>query len=362
MKGSTISNCLNLSGIAVLALLPCYSHAQSSVSIYGIVDGGISYVSNAGGHSVFLLDTGVMQGNRWGLRGSEDLGGGRSAIFTLEGGFALDTGAAGQGGLIMGRQTWVGLADKSLGTVTFGRQYDFMYDTLGGYNTPTWSAGGYSNNPLDNDRLSGQRINNSVKYKIRTDGGLTVGAMYGFSELPGNINGSGRTYSVGVNYVNGPVSLGAAYANISGATVDIAPLVGSRTPRPIGGVSSEIFGIGGAYQVTPTTTVYSVITEAIYRGTTGASSGIFRNYEAGIAYRPSAWLFGFGYTMTTLLDNKYHQGNLTADYFFSKRTDVYVQSIFQHAVGDTAKADIISMPGSSTRNQLILRIGMRHKF
>ena len=93
------------------------------------------------------------------------------------------------------------------------------------------------------------------------------------------------------------------------------------------------------------------------------ANGTFRNYEGGFAWLYNVvWNFGFGYTLTTLNGNKYHQGSLTADYLLSARTDVYVESIFQHAVGDTAHADIISMTGSSGRNQLLLRIGMRHRF
>ncbi|WP_081081482.1 porin [Burkholderia stagnalis] len=337
--------------------------AQSSVTLYGIVDAGITWVSNAGGKTATLMDTGIMQANRLGFRGVEDLGGGLKAIFALETGYNLGTGALGQGGLGFGRQSWVGLTHERYGTVKLGRQLDFMYDPLGTYNTPTLSAGGYGNNPLDNDRMGGQRVNNAVKYLSPSFGGLTLGAMYGFSNLPGQINGNGRTYSFSANYTNGPLSVATAYADISGQTIDISPIVGSSKPVLLGGDFARTWGAGGTYQVVPNVTLYALYTQAIYRGASAAANGTFHNYEGGVSWLfRSFWNFGFGYALTTLNGNKYHQGNLTADYFLSKRTDVYVQSIFQHATGDTAHADVISMPGSSGRNQLLLRVGMRHKF
>ncbi|MFP3617304.1 porin, partial [Paraburkholderia sp. SIMBA_050] len=77
---------------------------------------GISYVnhstksSTAAGSKLFKFDDGIAQGSRWGLRGTEDLGGGLKAIFVLENGFSVGTGAAGQGGAMFGRQAYVGLS------------------------------------------------------------------------------------------------------------------------------------------------------------------------------------------------------------------------------------------------------------
>ena len=70
-----------------------------------------------------------------------------------------------------------------------------------------------------------------------------------------------------------------------------------------------------------------------------------------------------GYGLTTLGANKYHQLNLTYDYFLSKRTDVYVQSIIMHATGESATAADYQHSGfAECGNQVLLRVGMRHKF
>jgi predicted porin len=246
--------------------------------------------------------------------------------------------------------------------LTAGHQYDFMCDTLELYYTPTWSAGGYANNPLDNDRMSGQRVDNSVKYVTPNFAGFSFGAMYGFSNLAGNINGNGRTYSFTGVYSHGGFSAGAAYTEISGTQLDISPLVGSPTPVNVGGDKLRTWGAGANYQFSHVT-VYGVYSQAQYESANGLPSAMFRNYQGGVSYtHDAAQVYGVGYGLTTLGANKYHQLNLTFDYFLSKRTDVYVQSIIMHATGDSATAAVISIPASSNGNQVLLRVGMRHKF
>ena len=119
--------------IALLALplLAGAAHAQSSVTLYGFVDAGLVYVNNQSGHSNVETITGQTSGSRWGLRGSEDLGGGLKAIFTLENGFDTSNGKLLQGGREFGRQAFVGLSSDTWGAVTLGRQYDPMTELVG---------------------------------------------------------------------------------------------------------------------------------------------------------------------------------------------------------------------------------------
>ncbi len=103
--------------LVTAALAATSAHAQSSVTLYGIIDAGISYANNAartgGNDSLVKYDDGVAQGSRWGLKGAEDLGGGLKAIFTLENGFNSGNGTLGQGGAMFGRQAFVGLARRT---------------------------------------------------------------------------------------------------------------------------------------------------------------------------------------------------------------------------------------------------------
>lgn len=87
-----------------LAGLTGAAHAQSSVTLYGIIDAGIGYVHNADGNGKQVgMINGNMNGNRWGIKGSEDLGGGLKAVFQLESGFDPGTGRSNQGGREFGR-------------------------------------------------------------------------------------------------------------------------------------------------------------------------------------------------------------------------------------------------------------------
>ncbi|MGH8783237.1 porin, partial [Paraburkholderia sp.] len=115
--------------IGALGLVSASAYAQSSVTLYGILDTGVEYVShaNAAGNGVVRMPgiTGEIP-SRWGLRGSEDLGGGYKAVFNLENGFNTRGGDVNQGGRLFGRQAWVGIASP-YGQLSFGRVYTMTY-------------------------------------------------------------------------------------------------------------------------------------------------------------------------------------------------------------------------------------------
>ncbi|MFP3244770.1 MAG: porin, partial [Paraburkholderia sp.] len=84
--------------LAVSAAFAAPVFAQSSVTLYGVIDEGFNYTSNVGGHAAYEMESGYAQGSRWGLKGTEDLGGGLKAIFQLENGFDANTGKLAEGG------------------------------------------------------------------------------------------------------------------------------------------------------------------------------------------------------------------------------------------------------------------------
>jgi predicted porin len=164
-----------LSSLAVCA--PGASHAQSSVTLYGIIDTGIEYVTNVGPKKSSVVRSPSLTGSipsRWGLRGKEDLGGGLSAIFVLESGFAPSTGALNQGGRLFGRQAYVGIS-SGWGTLTLGRQYSQIYWAIPG---DTMGPNVYAAADLD-PYLAQPRLDNAIAYTF-TSSGLTVGATYSF--------------------------------------------------------------------------------------------------------------------------------------------------------------------------------------
>ncbi|QGZ65633.1 porin [Paraburkholderia acidisoli] len=352
---------------ACVALGAGAAHAQSAVTLYGIVDAGIGYVSNVGGKTQVLATNSIMQANRLGFRGSEDLGGGTKAIFTLENGYSTTTGALGQGGKLFGRQAFVGLKDDRYGTLTLGNQYDFMGLTLGMYETSTWLLGQYSDHPFANDRANSLRLTNSVQYLTPVWSGFQFGAMYGFSNLPGDINGDGRAYSFSATYAAGPLNVAAAYTEVAGTSsvLDISTLFGRPAGTvQIGGSYLRTFGVATSYRFAKTF-VYAMYTQALYAGVRGQNvqNALFRNGELGLTYSLTPYVTaGAGYTLTTLGSTKLHQVSTTLDYAFSKRTDVYAMFLAEHAQGNSVHASIIGIGGSSSPNQLVADIGIRHKF
>ncbi|HTJ94310.1 MAG TPA: porin, partial [Pararobbsia sp.] len=206
---------------ALTGLIASAAHAQSSVTLFGLLDEGLLYannqkVSGTEGKPAFLMNSGNIYTSRFGLRGQEDLGGGLAAIFWLENGLNVSTGKANNGGDLFGRQAWVGLSSNQYGTVTLGRQYDLMVDFVAPTSaTGAQFGGNLAEHPYDNDNLNNDlRLNNSVKYKTIDYAGLKVGALYAFSNDAGQFSNN-SAYSLGASYANGPILLGAAYMQIN---------------------------------------------------------------------------------------------------------------------------------------------------
>src|ERR1700712_1915952 len=287
---------------AVFGTFGVVAHAQSSVTLYGLIDAGVSYVNNAAtatGHDRLVrYGDGVAQGSRWGLRGVEDLGGGLQAIFTLESGFSSGDGTLGQGGALFGRQAYVGIAKKGMGSVPLGRQYSFSTDYLGGNysmggQTP---AGNYAYHINDLDQLTSSRINNAVKFSSANFAGLTFGALYGFSNQAGAfagapasgttaapVAGSSRSYSLGVNYANGPFGIGAAYTDIrypSQATPAFSTTIANVSTGNVRDLRTV--GVGSRYAIGPAT-LWALYTNTRFEALTGAAT-TFAAYEAGAKY------------------------------------------------------------------------------
>ena len=200
----------SLIALAVLAASGA-AMAQSSVTLYGVVDAGIAREDN-GSATTTRMDTGNLNGNRWGLKGSEDLGGGLKAIFTIESGFSLDTGAGST--VLFNRQSWVGV-QSGFGTVKLGRQMNPVYATAG-----TWDVFGDAL-AGDSSRLfsyNGSRTDNMVSYNYAA-GGFYGELQYGLGEVPDNNsitgeNSAGRTAAMFVGYKTGPFDVVLTHQNI----------------------------------------------------------------------------------------------------------------------------------------------------
>lgn len=199
----------------LLALLGAFAGtaaAQSSVTVYGAIDLGLVHESGGAGGSVAKLSSGVEAGSRLGFKGTEDLGGGLSAHFQLENGLAADTGGFNQGGLLFGRQAYVGLKGN-FGTVNFGRQYLPLYNAFADADPFGAGLAGSAGNLFPYPA----RMDNTILYMTPAMGGFTGEFAYGLGEVAGNASAN-RHLDLTVGYQNGPLAVKLAHHNIRNAT------------------------------------------------------------------------------------------------------------------------------------------------
>ncbi|QEZ44351.1 porin [Cupriavidus oxalaticus] len=407
---------LFLTGIAACCGI---AHAQSSVTLYGMIDGGINYTSNiqtgrgpngalTGASQTAMLDGGQggVSGSRWGMRGTEDLGGGVKALFQLEGGFNFDSGTMGQGGALFGRQAFVGVSTR-YGTVTLGRQYDSMRDYVQPYAATAYTSGVMGARPGDFDNLANsRRINRAIKYTSNTYNGLVFGGLYSLGGVAGDVT-QNQLWSVGVRYSGGPLSFGAAYVNARNPNLSYFGTnpnasktpsgnnmgsVGSATSaqyNPIfAGFSSarslQLAGAGVSYAF-GNTLVGLNYTNArfIDLGDTAESGPNPFNYtgtatlnspEIHIQYQMTPSLkVGAAYSYTKVRRANYSDGagynvmSAGASYRFSARTQLTAIVVYQTAHGtdslnQSAVATIDGLSASATSRQTSVRLGLRHAF
>jgi GBP family porin len=191
------------------------ARAQSSVELYGLIDAGVTYTSNQNGHANVQQTSGAVNFNRWGFRGSEDLGDGLHAVFTLENGFLINSGALGENGREFGRQAFVGLSSDQYGAVTLGRQYDSVITYISSMSLGNTQYGGTEfAHPFDNDNFNDSlRISNSIKYQSIDYAGFKFGGLYGFSNDAGAF-ANNRAYSFGASYSYSGFTVAAAYLQV----------------------------------------------------------------------------------------------------------------------------------------------------
>ena len=374
------------------------AHAQNSVTLYGVIDTGFTYVHNANGNEKLVgTSSGNLSGDRWGLKGQEDLGGGLKAIFQLENGFDVNTGKLNQGGREFGRQAFVGLTADKYGTVTLGRQYDPLVDMVQGITGDNYWAS-IVGTPGDVDNYdNSSRVNNGVKYVSPNYAGLQFEGMYGFSNGAGT-TGQGQTWSGAVAYNNGPLGLAAGYYYTSNPSAGRTAAAGSTWNSPSsdsifdspinnGYSSAHSIGIARAaaqYAIGPVT-VGGSYSNAKYRPDGFSAFTSTQTYNVGsvfVNYQVTpAFLVGTGYTYEKASGDTgahYNQVGIGADYTLSKRTDFYALGAYQKASGtqatyvtnggvttrvtQSAQASIGSFGFAGTSSQEMVIVGIRHKF
>lgn len=348
--------------LAVAALAACTSSAwaQSSVTLYGIVDAAVRYTSNANaGSSQKQLIPGGMSQSRLGVNITEDMGGGLKAIANMEHRLNSDTGTVAAADFW--RQVWVGIQSNDFGQVRLGRQYNILFDVY----TSTYSSFRYS--PYieaykpEIGLSAGARQDNMVKYLGQ------VGNVYGEIQVSAG-EGNSQNKSAGglLRYNDGTWGLGGAYLQVTdtlGKKVKATTIGGSYTAGPLyvnlswGQNKFDAGGLlGGAY--------------------TAGLLGTVLNAAANDVKKRDMIMGGFTYQLTPQLNlgaqywrteqthysaalantkSKSDYFAVVADYAFSKRTDAYVEADYTKHSGAVAFAN-----GAAKRGGAM--VGLRHRF
>ncbi|WP_323145011.1 porin [Massilia phyllosphaerae] len=193
--------------------------AQTNVAIYGVVDAGLSFEAGNKDGAITKVTGGAASGSRLGFRGTEDLGGGTTAMFLLESGIQADTGVSGQGGVLFGRQAFVGLGNKDLGSVTFGRQYAPHY-LVAVFADPFVSGTAADEKNLINAVSNGGRMDNSVKYASPVWNGVSGELAYAAGEIAGDQTAN-RSLGFSLGYDRGPLAVRLALHDHSNDTATL---------------------------------------------------------------------------------------------------------------------------------------------
>lgn len=335
--------------------------AQSSVTFYGSLDQSVVHINGIGGAAMYAMYGGTTQPDRFGLRGTEDIGGGLRANFWLEGGIAPQTGSMINPTSFFNRNSTVGLSGD-FGSFTLGQQGDLMFDWVGKTSNGFQLQNFYAMHPGNFDNMAETfAYSNSVRYNTPTWSGLTLGAIYGLSSAaPGAP--SNRNTSLGANYINGPLRVAAAYSQQNNRTLRGFASFAASSGLPANGVMSQVTnaGLGAGYRVA------AFGFNAVYTQSkmdAGALSATMRNLDLGLSYNfAAAYTLNAGYSRSKLVSTNWNLYSLMLMYNFSKRTQLYLQDTFQQASqGQVAWLNGAGGPSSDGR-QNIVGVGLHHSF
>ena len=343
-----------LVALALSAAAAGVASAQTAnVTLYGIVDtylssqrigGGGTGVTAVPARSTTMVTGGGLSGSRWGLRGSESLGGGMNAIFTLEGGFASDTGGLGQGGRLFGRRAVVGL-NGGFGTVTIGRDYSPNFyvmcnsdDTFGGCLTgfsAVANMSGFFANTLRQD--------NQLRYVSPNMGGLTGEVAWAAGEVAGSSSKS-RTFGANVQYKNGPIYAGLGFSDQKNAA---------------GTGSDKQFIFGATYNFG---VAYAGITYIENKNVAGVKT---KPLIGSVTVPFGAARVGLQVAQSKSGSAKAQSVGLLGEYDLSKRTELYAAYVQCKNKGVACSADGNVANSTATldgQKASVFALGVKHKF
>lgn len=355
--------------LAAAGLVSGGAMAQTNVTIYGIVDTSIRYLSsdNAAGQHNFVVTNGAISNSRIGFKGTEDLGGGLKAVFRLENGFNSDTGGMSSPGVLFSRQSYVGLSG-TFGTVTIGRQQTPLFDLMADHFDPL-TVGNYDQNSWMPAGATLVRNSNMLKY-YGTFGGLAAGVSYAAGEQAGSVK-RGSQIGGTLAYTAGPFAIGGGFQQtVSAVNSDWKDTAYNLSLSYTLG-AAKLFG--GYYQIkdsTGTTPAYFGVSNSA-AAINGGIAGVERKdnaYFLGATFQATpAWsLTAAGYydksknvtvaTLGNLGDGTRYALVGVAEYALSKRTQVY-GTVDYNKAKNAALSELVGRD-----NVTGVAVGIRHIF
>jgi len=362
------------------------AHAETSVTLYGIVDAGIGYQQLKGtymgpdgipveynGKRTGMIN-GVNSANRWGLKGTEDLGNGLQAVFVLESGFDIGTGvsghAIGNSDRMFGRQATVGLQSDAWGRLDLGRQSNIATKYFADVASPFGVDFGQAAAGATFSSAANLRYDNMIMYQTPSYSGFQLGLGYSFNangpqgfEVDGD-DPNAHAWTAGLRYANGPIGAAATYDQFEAPDV-----FGDGTPNPEGGVKIKSWNVGASYDfsVVRVHAGFGQTRNGWFQGTTFGELDSYGALMVNDGMRVNSYTVGLsapvgpGEVMaswgmadprgTAGDDRKQHIYSLGYTYPLSKRTNVY-------AIG--SYADHVAF--QSDLDSTLVGVGIRHQF
>ncbi|GAC1321650.1 MAG: porin [Collimonas sp.] len=332
--------------LAALGAFAGSAFAQSSVTVYGVVDMAIQH-ENDGARVKTALDSGEFYGSRIGFKGSEDLGGGLKANFVLENGFNADDGSLGQGGRLFGRASWVGLSGD-FGAVRVGRMSSPIFivaDALDPFDAGITSgkAGqGTSTNGMLGIFRTAFRTDNTFTYNSPSINGFSGTAAYTFGEVAGSTSAN-RQIGLSAVYDKGPVYAGIAYQSVN-------DVFGNAVKQALIGATYN-FGVAKA-------------AFAYQKNSSDLQTVDNKNWMIGVTVPVSlagkvlaSYIHSTDNTVATA--NSGSQWALGYTYDWSKRTTLYTS---YSRNSNQARSNIGGLAAANGLTDTLFNAGIRHKF
>jgi predicted porin len=345
----------SLASLILLGLSSGVAYAQSSVTLYGSLDGGLRNLVNgtkAGGAALTMASNGVNKSNRWGIIGTEDLGGGYFVRFNLEAGYILSTGAnSSSTNQLFQRTSTVGFGGP-FGQVDMGHQFTLQHRLIKDFEPFDLHYLGITEAAAVSGGTSG-RDDNAIYYH-GDFGPWTARADYAPGGIAGSLS-SGTMFAAGANYHTDLFKFGAGYTHRS---------------SPFSATSTAYFGgdqytAGGAVTLGPVDLMggYSLVMQ----GVPVTIDGRTRNQYlwGGFRYHVSPFfnVTGAYYddkNTTNGVDGRKDVSILGINYVLSKRTELYADIDYTHFTGGYVTNATLNP--SVHAKQTGVSFGMNHRF